>query len=175
MKVKSNGHGGRLSRLAYRWVKGVAGWSRSTVGPVGTNIAFQRLILAIGQTKFKSPKGYTADTALGRWWHPARTRGEVDAIASTWAQLWQTYREYAPIDFHGIEDERLEPLTVDDLLSAAATFPVNTGLGVDNFSPRAVTRLPHVLIQQLADILKQGRVARGMGRGARAGYHRASP
>jgi len=156
MKVKSRGHGGRLSRLAYRWVKGVAGWSRSTVGPAGDEHCIPEADPGDRPDQIQVTKGVNSGYGTGSAVAPRSDQGEVDAIAKTWAQLWQTDMEYALLDFHGIEDEFLEPLTVDDLISAAATFPVNTGLGVDNFSPRAVTRLPRPLLQDLADILNKG-------------------
>ena len=36
---------------------------------------------------------------------------------------------------------------------AAASFPADTGLGVDNFSPRALLRLPDDALQELAHLL----------------------
>jgi hypothetical protein len=87
---------------------------------------------------------------------PRSDQGEIDSIAQAWAALWHTSKVYEPLDFHGIDDEALEPLTVDDLLRAASTFPVTTGLGVDNFSPRAILRLPRSLVQQMVDLLNKG-------------------
>ena len=51
------------------------------------------------------------------------------------------------------------PITVDDLLRAARSFPITTGLGADNFSPRAVLRLPVHLVQELADLLNAAEMA----------------
>ena len=155
-KRKDSGHGGRLSRLAYRWVKGVAGWSRSTVGPAGDEAAIPSAEPGDHPNQIHvtntSDSGSSGATILA----PRSDQAEVDAIAKTWAKLWQTDKQYTLPDFSGADEEALEPLTVDDLLRAAATFPVTTGLGVDNFSPRAVLRLPRPLLQQLADLLNKG-------------------
>ena len=149
-----SGHGKQLSKLAFRWIKGLAGWTRSSVGSTLDEAA-------IPDTEPGAPPAKD-DTAASPSCAgeppmpvPRSDQSEVDAIAKAWALLWQTNKEYVPPCFEGVEKETLEPLTVEDLLQAAASFPVTTGLGADNFSPRALLRLPRALVQELAELLSK--------------------
>ena len=48
-----------------------------------------------------------------------------------------------------------DPLTIDDLMRSSLSFPVGTGLGADDISPRAFAELPAQRLQQLADLLNE--------------------
>ena len=147
-------HGRSLSRLAYRWVRGIGGWSRSTVGteaeedlvpegepgggPYDDHVEVAR---AAAPAEAPSPSVPRSDQA------------EVNATAVVWAELWQTDAPYPDIDFGDVGAESLPALSVAVLREAAASFPVHTGLGADNIAPRALLRLPDAALQELADLL----------------------
>ena len=156
---RHSGHGQRLSRLAFRWVKGVAGWSRSTVGCTHEEDALP----AAEPGSAPLPDDGTAKGEAEPDGHPVPVprsdQAEIEATAAAWAKLWESNKDYTPPCFDGVELDELDPITVDDIERAAASFPLHTGLGVDNFSPRAVLRLPHELIQGLADILNEAEQA----------------
>jgi hypothetical protein len=103
MKVKTSGHGGRLSRLAYRWVKGVAGWSRSTVGPVGDESCIPEADPGDQPDQIHVTKGVNSGNSTESVLAPRSDQGEVDAVAKAWATLWQTDKTYTPLDFNGVE------------------------------------------------------------------------
>ena len=59
----------------------------------------------------------------------------MDACADAWAKLWCIDEDYILPDLDDAHLDHIEPLTAEDLLRAAATFDVATGLWVDNFHP----------------------------------------
>ena len=69
------------------------------------------------------------------------------------ADLWEEGVQQIAPNFDGVDDEVQIPMTVEELLAAAALFPLHTGLGADNFAPRAILRLPRAAVQRLVDIL----------------------
>ncbi len=71
---------------------------------------------------------------------PLSDQAAVEQEAEQWAELWKSDDFYMQPDFSDIGPE-LEPATIGAVKAAAMTFPINTGLGADNFSPRAVCRL----------------------------------
>ena len=69
-----------------------------------------------------------------------------------WDDLWQVDKQYwLPIFPQDVQ--RLRPLFPCALRSAAASFPVGTGLGADNISPRALTRLSEPALVAFALLL----------------------
>ena len=162
---RQSGHGERLSRLAYRWVKGVAGWSRSSIGPAVLELVNPDATPGdapvdipqntAGPSASTDPSSTLPDPCLA----PCSDQAEVDATAAAWADLWNSKAPYLQPEFPGIDDDTTPPLVVEDILRAAASFPVTTGLGADNFSPRAVLRLPRHLVAELADLLNAAETA----------------
>ena len=79
-------------------------------------------------------------------------QGEVECVADEWALLWQEKGlPFTPPS--GPIPQSLEPLTAEDIHAAAMSFPVGTGLGADNVSPRAIASLPRPLLRRLANLL----------------------
>ena len=99
--TKKSGHGDRLSRLAYRWVKGIAGWSRSTIGQESEDDKVPSAEpgdrpeqISVGEQAQQT--NHSASLSA-----PRSDQGEIDSIAQAWADLWQTSKVYEPLDFHG--------------------------------------------------------------------------
>ena len=131
-------------RLAFRYVRGLQGWTRS---PVLTAPSEDDLLDPA------DPDELEADYRVALS-HPTDSRtllaplGEqaaVDQEAAGWARQWATDADYVEPTF---PPERLvapEPLVLWAFDHATASFPVATGLGADNVSPRALLRLPDAL------------------------------
>ena len=74
-------------------------------------------------------------------------KDEKEAVK--WATLWQSGMHYPAIQIPG-HLEQLQPLTSWAIKEAARTFPIGTGLGADNISPRALVRLSEHALSALA-------------------------
>ena len=71
---------------------------------------------------------------------PLSDQQTVQAEADKWAALWNVGTEYRDV-MPRLPTVAFPRLTVEQLLAAAAKFKCNTGLGADNISPRALSRL----------------------------------
>ena len=79
-------------------------------------------------------------------------QAEVEVAANEWAKLWKEEEpQFQPPS--GPLDSTLPELTAQDIRAAAETFPVDTGLGADNISPRALAFLPDEQLRDLAGLL----------------------
>jgi len=78
-------------------------------------------------------------TTVGRQ-VPLSDQATVEAKADEWGSLWEECSDYrAPcID---VSNSTIADMLPWAIRNAAAPFPVNTGLGSDNISPRAILRL----------------------------------
>ena len=83
---------------------------------------------------------------------PLSDQAEVEAEADSWAELWAEGKEHMCI-VDPTESPPLEPIMPDALLQAALTFPPGTGLGSDNFSPRAICRLSREAVRALCTLV----------------------
>lgn len=143
-------HGNKLSRIAFRWIKGINGWSRSTVGNASEGDHVPNL--PPGSKPIEATP--TSRTTPGcNSPAPRSDQAEVDHTAQQWADLWNAVETYISPNFDGADDETLPPLTVDAIRRAAMSFPTGTGLGADNISPRAFARLTDQQLQELANLL----------------------
>ncbi len=146
------------NKNAYRWVRGMGGWTQSPVGPID----FDDLA---GQQPDDSPDDFLqachqdAPTLLQIWQPglsgddiPLCDQGDVEAEANQWAGLWEELQQYED-PFEGIELEDKGPLEVFSLRQSAMSFPIGTGIGCDNISPRAVGRLSDAALFALALLL----------------------
>ena len=151
--AKDSGHGKRLSRLAYRWVKGGATWSPGETDEGGFDNDVpdcepgEKLVL--DATAPVVPRPHDESCPAG----PASDQATVENVASKWAELWEASSAYCQPDLAEADAETLEPLTAADILRAAKSFPAGTGVGADAISPRALARLPPTLLQELASLL----------------------
>ena len=148
------------TRLAYRWLKGLAGWAASPKGPETANDAvpsepdeFDDLQLHqdggptptfMGSSRVQTFSGSNRTT-------PLCDQAVVDSEANKWAELWREEASYEQLDWSGIEE--LPALTPEILRAAAASFPIGTGLGVDHIPPRALLRLSDEALTALAKLL----------------------
>ena len=85
---------------------------------------------------------------------PAAQQTMVDLEAEKWASLWHEGKEYHA-DIPQEECAFSTELLADALTAAARSFPADTGVGMDNIAPRALTRLSAEAIQALAHLLRQ--------------------
>ena len=145
--------GARLPGMnPYRFVRGPQGWHKPTKGD-------RRL------EQLAPPEYDDADDWLQDEWFDALhgKQGEeqnptlltqqaaVESVAEEYATLWQEdVPQFQPPDGPLPSSSRI---TIQDIKEAALSFPADTGLGPDAFSPRAVAFLPHCRLQQLADLL----------------------
>ena len=77
---------------------------------------------------------------------PLSDQAAVGRDAKVWADLCNVGADYTAT-FDNTIDE-LPPITVQEIIDAAKSFPCETGLGSDNVSPRALTRLPADTLQE---------------------------
>ena len=148
------------SRLAYRWLKGFTGWSKSPLGHEQQNDQIPEEPTTTDELEAPHCHGKTAgfrgSARVQRFNGSARLtplcdQAVVEAEADNWGGLWCENRRYEALDWSGLED--LEPLLPEALRAAAESFPAGTGLGVDHIPPRAIARLSNEALQALCDIL----------------------
>jgi len=143
------------SKLAYRWIRGEASWTKSPVGPQEANddvpdeddrddVPAHLIMPATEPERLRMPS--TCTTAV------LSDQADVEAEAEGWAALWDERKSYdAACDPVGTE--ALQPLLPWALRQSSLTFPIGTGCGADNISPRAFARLSGELITTLCVIL----------------------
>ena len=81
----------------------------------------------------------------------------VDYEAEKWFALSNTdgeYEEIWPTDMPVLPalSDKLPVPTAQEFTDAMLTFPANTGVGADNIAPRALARLPSMLIEALINM-----------------------
>ncbi len=133
----------RPTKLAYRWIQGTAGWSRSPVGNIACNDDVPNEgeedddLCAQMDGQHLIPSGSQIDMLQ----IPLCDEAAVDREAKEWASLWKESAQYDNPIFHN--PPALEALMPNAVAIAANSFPIGTGLGVDNIAPRALSRLSH--------------------------------
>ena len=103
-------HGKMLSRLAYRWVKGLAGWDHAKL--IKENDQDSIPELQPGDKPYdehascttRQPNGDAASA-------PASDQASVDQTAEMWADLWDSKGEYEEIDISDADSHELPKLT----------------------------------------------------------------
>ena len=148
--ASSSGHGSRLSRLAFRGVKGETGWTSGALDNDGYDDTIPECppgakVDVEGSLPIPKPSGEHANQN-----GPASDQAQVEAIASKWAELWKAGADYQQPDLSEADGETLQPLTGADIKLAASSFPAATGVGADAISPRAIARLPDQMLEELA-------------------------
>ena len=140
-------------REAYRWVRGPAGWAKAITGtqpendaiPEGAAAYDDEHVDVTGSDAVKHPEIWMPTALLCE-------QADVEREARDWGQLWQVGRDYEPL-FDPTDCSELQPLLASAVRMAASTFPVTTGVGVDNVAPRAFMRLSDHALQALAILL----------------------
>ena len=138
------------TKLAHRWVKGLAGWMPSPVGELALEDEDDEGIIDDGvplevQLENASLIGTTSCSGRG----PLSDQATVEQQANDWAEIWQEEASYCEPDFGDLAGEQLAPLWPWAIIEAVSTFPVGTGLGADNVAPRALRRLSEAAIEAL--------------------------
>jgi hypothetical protein len=139
---------------AFRWIKGLAGWTKSPIGTQGQNDAVPDEHDYLGDTSdcVDRPRCWTGrgcDTASAA---PLCDQADVEQEADTWAKLWNELNAYdVLIDPAG--SPMPAPIVTSAIRRGAMTFPAGTGLGGDNTSPRAINRLSDEVVHALSQLL----------------------
>jgi hypothetical protein len=79
----------------------------------------------------------------------------VESQADELGQLWHEGSDYRLPSWPAEHQQQLQQLLPWAIRAAAATFPIGTGLGADNVSPRAFTRLSEDALAALAVLYAQ--------------------
>ena len=145
------------SKQAYQWARCPAGWTQPVLDmaskeddvPDDNALSFDDLPSELAHENGIRAGEQHADVMV-----PLGPQAEVDVTANTWALLWKEYEEYL-VAISPDDTSMLDLLTADDIFYAAMSFPMDTGLGADNFAPRAIARLPRKALQVLADLLNE--------------------
>ena len=153
---------GTPTRLAYRWLKGLTGWTRSPLGDEKRN----EDVPAEPDADEDADAGegirqgctFRGSSEVQRFNGSARLtplcdQAVVEQEADAWGKLWCEGQAYPHLDWSGIEE--LPALLPEALRAAAGSFPPETGLGVDNIAPRALLRLSDESLEALAALLTQ--------------------
>ncbi len=83
---------------------------------------------------------------------PLNAQEVVDVEALDWAEHWKAGQEQPPCPWPAHIPVPEHPLTPQELLAAADTFPDGTGLNWERFHPKAIRRLSLDLLARLADL-----------------------
>ena len=144
------------SKLAYRWLRGDAGWTKSPVGEQWQNDCTpDEQLLDEAPAHLIQPV-----TERPRIWsQPADTgaavlsdQADVEAEADFWGELWDEHQQYdAVVDPFGTD--ALKPMLPWAIRQASLSFPCGTGLGAENIAPRAFARLSDELLTALCVLL----------------------
>ncbi len=142
------------TKLAYRWVKGLAGWQQSPIGDAAANDEVPALEgMACEEEEAYLDEAFAhnpAEAAVrGKRLMPLSDQAAVEAEADKWGALWQEARQYRAMQGE-CRLPLLRLLAPRAIRDAAASFPVGTGLGADNIAPRAVMRLSEEALVLLA-------------------------
>ena len=150
-KAPETGGTVRPTRLAYSWVRGIAGWVPAPVGSIQCNDEVPQDPELEDDWDQGDGEAIIPSTASDRVLAevPLADQASVDSQADSWALLWQERAEYTLPEFP-IDSGRLAAMLPDAIYGAARSFPVGTGLGQDNIAPRALLRLSRQAIVALA-------------------------
>ena len=142
------------SRNAFRWTKGLAGWTNSPIGTQGQKDAMPDEYGDLGDTGegLDRPRRWIGSACEACSAVPLCDQADVEQEADTWAELWDELGTY-----EGLVDPTGSPvpapIVASTIRSAAMTFPAGTGLGGDNTSPRAFARLSDEVAYALGQLL----------------------
>jgi len=147
---------GRPSRLAYRWIRGAAGWSKSPIAEHTYNDSIPDCELDDDVPGHLLAKPSTPQ----RIWSQKNSickevladQADTEREADQWAALWKENDAYSEA-CDPMGTPALAPLLPWAIKQAAGTFPVGTGLGADNVAPRAYARLSVQLLRALCAIM----------------------
>ena len=151
------------TKRAFLYVKGTAGWLRSPIGTMRQNDEVPDEDTLEQYDDLDGTDGHKLAPSILRWYPPGtinvdnrpiplNDQAAIEHEAGGWAALWAEGRGYH-LDIDTLLSPPPEPLQVAILKESAMSFPIGTGLGGDNVSPRAITRLTDALIWALCLLL----------------------
>ena len=154
--------------LAYRWSKGICGWNSSpTIADIQDATEFLEEpeegeeLQDDWSNADQFLKVIKAGNASGNV-APACDQVAVEKEAAAWSELWRSQNDYSDPFLNEEYKERarkeaddLPRLSVQDIRLAAKSFPIHTGLGIDNVSPRAFDRLSDEALQAIINVLHE--------------------
>ena len=142
----------RPTKVAYRYVRAVEGWTSSPIGNAARNEEVEDEEGTTGSNPdiFDEISTFVPDDT-GVLAAPLCEQANVDEQTDTWAERWETEKAYQHPTFN-LDLDMFIGLAAELIPIAAMTFPGDTGLGHDNFSPRAVSRLSPAAINALAEL-----------------------
>ena len=148
----------RPSRLAFQWIKGRGGWTRSPVGQPADNAAAEGSDGEDADPLVRADAGPgdgdDVDDAVAYAPEvPLNDQAAVDLEGRRWSGQWMPDAPYVEPAYGDAPLDQLAPLTAECILMAAMSFPFGTGLGADQFGPRAVARLSEQSRLSLALVL----------------------
>ena len=142
----------RPTKAAYRWLRGPTGWQPSQIGSISQNddvpMAGDDFFDCDNEEEALIPVGGQVSTDAKI---PLSDQAMVNLEAEKWASLWLESEDYVQPEF-GVPPDALAELMPNAISLAANSFPMGTGLGADNISPRAISRLSAAAILALATI-----------------------
>jgi hypothetical protein len=146
--------GATPSKLAFKWVKGINGWGPSPKGKVADEQGLPDE--EVDDLPFDDDMVPTASNSMASipsQSQPLSDQGAVEKVANGWAGWWAEDTDYAlsPGALADVPD--LPALRDHAMIEAAKSFPIDTGVGMENWAPRAHTRLPAAAITMLGAIL----------------------
>ncbi|CAK0861050.1 unnamed protein product, partial [Prorocentrum cordatum] len=138
--------------LAFRYVRGIGGWSRSPLGDPRCDED-----IPDADDMDSEPHADRVEVSMDARSHAAvallSEQSALDAEAAGWAEQWAVQEAYHEPFFPEHLLSAPQPITLRALDQAIASFPVRTGLGADRLSPRAIQRLPIAARMLLIHIL----------------------
>ena len=84
---------------------------------------------------------------------PMGSQREADEQRMAWGQQWATGKVVEQPHWTLVVAQQIPLLTIQAFEQACTSFPASIGLGWDNIHPRALSRLPKRLQQQLVEVL----------------------
>ena len=146
-KLRSSASRFAPSRDAFRWIRAPTGWAPSKAGPEALNDAIPD---EDGECDIDFANWKPSAVVLQSV--PICDQAQVEREAAEWAGQWAANAPYLHPVFPPELLQALPPASPAQIREAACTFPVSTGIGADNFAPRAVCRLTDRLLLALAAI-----------------------
>ncbi len=156
-------HGGPAHglRRQHRFTRCPSGWTPSRVGPPpiqlpDDDLGGVRLVEGVSPADLR--RAVVAETGVMR---PLNAQELVEAEADDWGEQWAETGDDTPITWPADMGTALPTPSPTELRCAMLSFPLDTGLGWDNWHPRGWLRLGDGLLNALARLLV---AAEGAGR-----------
>ncbi len=148
-------HGGPAHglRRQHRFTRCPSGWTPSRVGPPPIQLPDDDLggvQVVEGLSSTRLGRAVVAETGVMR---PLNAQELVEAEADDWSGQWAEGDNDVPITWPADMGAALPTPSPTELRCAMHSFPIDTGLGWDNWHPRCWLRLGDGLLAALARLL----------------------